>query len=160
MILGSPPAGEAAKQGELVDRTRFEGGEVDYELGGLPDHWEPEEVEAGDAFFFTPQYGATVATRSICNRYTDSPLSRLARDLLGGVTERKILREETLPFAGREAFDLVADGKIDGVPVRVWVRVLKKNRCIFDFTLVAPPGTFEAAQADFQGFLNGFKTRD
>ncbi len=159
VLSDSPPAAEGP-QGELVGRTRYEGPSVTYEVGELPAVWEVSSERLGDTEFFAKPYGAVIASRSVCKRYTESPLDALARDMLSGLSGRQIVSQGSVPFAGREGYDLIADGKMDGVPVRMWVRVLKKNNCIFDFTLVAPPEKFEKARGDFEAFLAGVKTLD
>lgn len=155
-FLGSPPE-ESPKPTGRMKGWRYESFHVSYELGELPKGWVFQEGEKGDAAYYSKEHKALISVRSICARYNEARLESLARDLLWGFTDRKIFREKRIPFADREALDLEADAKLDGVPVHIWVRVLKKNRCIFDFTLVAPPGRFDDARPAFVGLLGGFR---
>lgn len=156
-FIGSPPReGAQEAPGRMVGR-RFESPRVNYELGPLPSNWEFQEGEKGDAAYYSKEHKALISVRSVCARYSEARLQNLARDLLWGFTDREILREKTIQFAEREALDLEADAKLDGVPVHIWVRVLKKNRCIFDFTLVAPPEHFDEARPAFISLLEGFR---
>lgn len=136
---------------------RYTSPRVSYDLGELPAGWEFQRNETGDASYYSREHGAFISVRSVCARYSEARLQSLARDLLWGFTDRNIVSEKTIEFAEREALDLEADARLDGVPVHLWVRVLKKNRCIFDFTLVAPPGRFESARPAFAALLGGFQ---
>ena len=156
-FLGSPPEeGSAEAPGQMVG-SRYVSSRVSYDLGELPDGWKFQRDETGDASYYSDEHRAFISVRSVCNRYSEARLQNLARDLLWGFTQREIVSEQTVEFAEREAFDLEADARLDGVPVHLWVRVLKKNRCIFDFTLVAPPEKFETARPAFTGLLEGFR---
>ena len=60
---------------------------------------------------------------------------------------------------GREALRTVARAKLDGVPRELELVVLKKDGCVYDFALVAPPGRpFTDAQATFRAMLDSFRT--
>ena len=66
---------------------------------------------------------------------------------------------QVLSIDGREALSLRVEGKVDGVRVEVATTVLKKDSCVYDLVLVAPPSAFEAALAGFFSVQNGFRTR-
>lgn len=152
---------EGLPPGELVPPNRYKRGPLVYEWGALPEHWQTVATpEVGGAQFYSHRQGALIAVRSVCNRYMDSPLARLARDLLIGLSNVKILREEEVPFYDRKALDLEVRAELDGVPTQLWVRVLKLEKCIFDFSLTAPPARFEAARPAFETVLKGFRIVD
>lgn len=131
---------------------------VKYRIGEPGEPWEPgKTADWGDVLFRHPESGAVLSANSTCNRYEDSPLRRLAENLLWGITGRQKLREGILPMAGREAYELELDGKLDGVPVRLYIRVLKKDACIFDFSCTAQPERFETVRETCLKFIDGFE---
>ena len=81
--------------------------------------------------------GSTIAYQSTCGDTTDAPLESIAADLFTGFEQSKELRNERIPFDGREALDKEIEGKVDGVMTRVHAIIYKKNRCSYVLTFVA-----------------------
>ena len=82
----------------------------------------------------------------------------LVNDLLIGTTDRHILLDETIPLDGREARHEVVELKVDGVPLVYDLYVLKKDGCVYDLTLVAPPRAYDQVADRFVTFIGGFRT--
>src|SRR3989442_12884571 len=72
-------------------------------------------------------------------------LEALSRHLLMGFQSRAIVEWGDLSVNGRRAAHAVLDGRLapGGALTRVETYVLKDGRCVYDFALVAPPGSFE-----------------
>lgn len=131
---------------------------IRYRIGEPGPPWAVERPEEyGDLSFRDSSTGSYMSVNSTCNRYEDSPLRRLAENLLYGITEQLRLREGLFPLAGREAFELELKGKLDGVPIQLYVAVLKKDRCIFDFSCTSRPDAFEAMRPVCERFVKGFE---
>ena len=73
-------------------------------------------------------------------------------------TERDLLSQEVVPFDGREAMHSVMLAKLDGVPKKFDVWVLKKDGCVYDMYLIAEPARFDAGVGEFRKFVSGFTT--
>jgi hypothetical protein len=93
---------------------------------------------------------AHVTCRGERLQFESAPLDVLARQLLLGTTERQLISDETVPFAGREARHLVVAAKLDGVPRVYDLWVARKSGCLLDVTYVAPPPMREAGLAAFE----------
>ncbi|MEZ4389869.1 MAG: hypothetical protein R3A48_02145 [Polyangiales bacterium] len=78
--------------------------------------------------------------------------------LLIGFTRREVSLEETVPFDQREARHVVLTARLDGVPRGIELYVMKKDGCVYDLGLIAPPERFDAARASFASFARGFRT--
>jgi hypothetical protein len=70
-----------------------------------------------------------------------------------GTTERSIETQATIPFDGREAMRTTLDAKLDGVPMRYDIYVMKKDGCVYDLVYVAPPEPFVAGEPAFERFV-------
>ena len=66
--------------------------------------------------------------------------------------------EETVPFDRREARHVVLRARLDGVPRAIELYVMKKDGCVYDLGLIAPPEHFARARAAFDAFARGFRT--
>ena len=93
----------------------------------------------------------------------DVPLQALTRHLLNGFTAYTFppvdeADLQTVPMDGREALRTHVVAKLDGVPRELLLVVMKKDDCIYDFALVAPPGAqFEQARPDFERLVTSFR---
>jgi hypothetical protein len=64
-----------------------------------------------------------------------------------------------VPLDGREALRSHVVAKLDGVPRELLLTVMKKDGCVYDFALVAPPGGgFGQAHQAYDGVLESFAT--
>lgn len=88
----------------------------------------------------------------------DVPLQALTQHLFLDFTDREVTVQEVVPFDGREAMHTRLSAKLDGVPMRYDVWVLKKDGCVYDLLLLAPDEGFEPALPDFEQIVRGFAT--
>jgi hypothetical protein len=90
----------------------------------------------------------------------DVPLLALTNHLFLMFTDREIERQEVVPFDEREAMHTLIDAKLDGVPMRYDVWVLKKDGCVYDLLYLAPRDSFGEAHASFESLRQSFATVD
>ncbi len=142
----------------------FQGGtyrdtEASYTLGEMGAGWERVSVgDDNDLAFRHPGHGAMVQVNASCDPALDIPLEALTNHLLIGFTEREdVDPQERVPMDDREALRTHVLAKLDGVPRELLLHVLKKDGCVYDFALVAPPGQgFDAAVPEYEAMLAGF----
>ncbi|CAN5462817.1 hypothetical protein BH10BDE1_BH10BDE1_08290 [soil metagenome] len=98
--------------------------------------------------------GSTIAYQSTCGDTPDARLESIAQDLFGGFEQSKELRDERIPFDGREALSRDVEGKVDGVVTRVRAIIYKKNKCTYILTFVALDKT-QVADSGRKAAING-----
>ncbi len=139
----------------------FEEGEVRFSIDGPGPDWRRLAVaEESDLAWAHEGRASVLHASGSCDPRLDIPLVSLTAHLLVGFTDREELSQERRPFAGREALDTHLRAKLDGVTRELRLVVLKKDDCVYDFGLVAPPGAhFDASNADFDRLLASFEAR-
>lgn len=133
--------------------------EARYRVGAIGGGWERIGIEQNDLAWLDERTGAVVQVNASCDPFQDVPLSALTNHLLIGFTDREWRSSEAVPLDGREALRSHVVARLDGVPRELLLYVLKKNRCTYDFALIAPPGEpFRAAEPAFERLVSGFST--
>lgn len=147
--------------GELRGDT-FSADETTYDIGDLARGWEAIDApDPNDLAWANDGLAAVIQVNSSCDPALDIPLEALTTHLLIGFTEREIVTQERVPMASREALRTHVRAKLDGVLREMLLFVLKKDGCVYDFSLVAPPGAeFERARAEYEAWLAGFRTHE
>ncbi len=137
----------------------FTGPETSYSVAAPGAEWRSLEVESqNDLAFYDEARDAIIQSNSTCDPSQDIPLLALTNHLLFGFTARELLSQELQPMDAREALYTHLKAKLDGVPRELLLVVLKKDGCVYDFALVAPPGSrFEGALPDFERFVGDFR---
>ncbi|MBN1653626.1 MAG: hypothetical protein JXA30_07600 [Deltaproteobacteria bacterium] len=123
--------------------------------------WERVFVgDQNDLAWRHPEFNAIIQVNASCSPSMDIPLRALTNHLLIGFTEREIQEQKLLPMAGREALRTHLTAKLDGVPREMVFDVLKKDGCVYDFSLIAPPDArFSRALKDYLSLIAGFRSR-
>ena len=143
----------------------FRDGPVSFRVDALGAPWERLSVgEQNDLAWSNRPLAAIAQVNSTCDQPDqDVPLQALTRHLLNGFTAYTFppvdeADLQTVPMDGREALRTHVVAKLDGVPRELLLVVMKKDDCIYDFALVAPPGAqFEQARPDFERLVTSFR---
>jgi hypothetical protein len=151
--------GLASACGASFDGTIYRGSGFAFRVPVRPASWQPLAAEGTGLAFRDADAGATVAVSGRCGKDADDvPLAALTRHLFLQFTEREISLEELVPFDSREAMHTVMSAKLDGVPKKFDVWVMKKDSCIYDLYFVTGPERFDAGVGTFRQFVSGFAT--
>jgi hypothetical protein len=137
----------------------FERGKLKYNVGLPGTGWKKIHLSGADIAWFDPQHGSTILVNSQCKKERDLPLKALTVELLLGLTEQRILEQQLLPWSNREALETVATAKLDGVPRKLKMFVLKKNGCVFDIVFGAPPKAYNQGLKAFETVRDQFDTK-
>ncbi|MCC6558228.1 MAG: hypothetical protein IT372_35235 [Polyangiaceae bacterium] len=140
------------------DGTVYRGPEIAFRVPAAPAGWERLEVSDAAIAYRDAEHGATIAVNGRCRQEDDVPLSALTQHLFLRFTEREVTKQEIVPFDGREAIHTVLSAKLDGVPKRFDVWVLKKDGCVYDLLFIADPARFDAGAPAFERMVRGFAT--
>jgi hypothetical protein len=145
---------------------RYEGGvyaddEARYAIGQPGAGWTPLDVAGdNDLAYGHDALAAVIQVNATCDPGMDIPLAALRNHLLIGWTEREVESEDLLELDSREALETHLVAKIDGVPRELVLTVLKKDGCVYDLALIAPPGpSFASARGAYDAMVASFRTR-
>jgi hypothetical protein len=137
----------------------FHGQGFAFRIGAIPESWRRVEVSHAALAFRDDRDGATVVVNARCGLDAeDVPLESLTQHLFLRFTEREILEQAVIPFDQREAMRTVVTAKLDGVPMKFDVWVLKKDGCVYDFAYMTAPPRFLRGAEEFERFVRGFST--
>ncbi|WP_394845835.1 hypothetical protein LZC95_00030 [Pendulispora brunnea] len=144
------------------DGSVYRSGQVAFRVESPPAGWRQIQLDDAALAYRDDAHDAVILVNGRCGgKDDDTPLPALTGHLIMGTTEREFLKEETIPFDGREARHTVLRAKLDGVPRVYDIYVAKKDGCVYDFVHVAPSrdrGEGREADADFARFVGGFRT--
>ncbi len=145
--------------GARFDGTTYRGPSFAFRVGAPPARWRRIDVSHAALAFRDDGADATIAVNARCGvDGEDVPLASLTQHLFLAFTEREILEQSVVPFDGREAMHTRVSAKLDGVPKKFDVWVLKKDGCVYDLYLISDPSRHPVAAADFDRFVHGFAT--
>jgi hypothetical protein len=136
--------------------NHFEDRHVDYRVGAPGPGWRQVHLETSNISWLNDDTGAGLLVNSHCEGVQDSPLEGLTGELLIGTTEREVLEQTVRPWAGREAMETIATGKLDGVARKRALFVVKKDGCVYDVVYDAPLARFDAGYAAYVAVRDGF----
>src|ERR1700689_5873889 len=148
LLAGCAPA-------DLLENGVLHKGDLALQLGPVPEGWRRVEVDGGDLAYRDDARAASALLDVRCRRDDDAPLASLTAHLIMGTTERAIDKQKVVAFDGREAMHTLLYAKLDTVPMRYDIYVLKKDGCVEDIVYVAPPEHFQDGAADFERFALG-----
>ena len=145
--------------GSPFDGAVYRGDGYAFRVAQRPAAWKQIEVSDAALAYRDTTNDATIAVNARCGRDgEDVPLSSLTQHLFIMFTDREVVSQEVVPFDGREAMHTVAVAKLDGVPLKFDVWVMKKNGCVYDLYYFAQPHRYEAGVSEFRRFVGGFAT--
>lgn len=121
-----------------------------------PAGWRETDRGDSDEAYQLPS-GSIATMNSDCSRESRAPLDILMKQLLFGLRNVKTLRAEPLTVAGGEALRHSVTATNEGVPFHLELVVVKKQGCIFDFSLVNPKAMTEAEIGQFLSFVKSFR---
>ena len=145
--------------GSSFDGNVYRGAGFAFRVGPVAPTWKRLGVSRGALAFRDEATDATIAASGRCGEDgEDIPLAALTQHLFLEFTDREILEQRVTPMDGREAMNTVLIAKLDGVPQKFDVWVLKKDSCVYDLYYIARPDRFEQGVAAFERFVRGFAT--
>lgn len=114
-------------------------------------------AQEGAEMLYEHGSGATLSVSSVCDRYEDATLDSLASSALSPLIEQKELHRSTFMLQGREALEVLVQGKVDGVKVEVDLVELRKDNCLFDFSIQQASKILPKLRTDFFEAVNKFR---
>jgi hypothetical protein len=149
----------AAGCGAGLSGDTFRGAGFAFRIGALPESWRRVDISHAALAFRDERDGASIVLNGRCGvDGEDVPLEALTQHLFLRFTERETIDQRVVPFDGREAMRTIITAKLDGVPMKFEVWVLKKDGCVYDLDFMAAPPHFARGAEDFERFVKGFTT--
>ncbi len=149
-----------ATSGELR-AGEFRKDAVHYRIDPPGADWEQLTLEdENDLAWFHRGWAALIQVNASCSAEQDIPLRALRHHLLIGFTDVQLDEEEERMLDGRAALHTPLQAKLDGVPRRMLLTVMKKNGCAFDFALIMASSSPAWSQAEqvYEKLLQHFHT--
>lgn len=148
--------------GASFNGVEYRDKEVAFRLGPVPAGMRRVESSDARVTFQDDQAGATVAVAARCDRDSDDvPLRALVQHLFLQFTDRQTVSEKEFGLDGRAALEVDLAAKLDGVPRRFIVTVVKKDGCVYDFLHIDGGGErpeLAQSRSDFRKMVSGFHT--
>ena len=129
---------------------------------GLPgDAWTVVEASLADLELRHRTAPVAMLANATCGDAAPAPrLDALSRHLLMGFQSRAIVEWDDVAVDRRRAAHVVLDGRLAAgdALTRVETYVMKDERCVYDFALVAPPEAFESWRTALRELVDSFAT--
>lgn len=122
--------------------------------------WKQLKVRDADVSWYHQKTNASILVNSSCGVTTNASAQALAGHLLLGMTEQKVLERKNIEVAGRQAYYQVVQAYLDGVILKLASVTLRKNSCVYDIVLTAPPETFLADLFVLQEMIKSFDSKE
>jgi hypothetical protein len=119
--------------------------------------WKSTDPREADRAWVQENRGDVIIVNSFCGEFQDLPLETLALKTFSGYEEFKPLGKNDTKWQGREAFEMEAQARVDGVLVLLHLRNYRRDHCYYDFLLVTPRSSSEASLRAFQRMLDGVR---
>ena len=103
----------------------------------VPAPWVEMNAEGSDYALRNKKTKSIFLFNSACRKYEASSLSSLTSSILSGIDDLQIIKQETVYYQEREAAEVSASGKLDGVVRFFRIVTIQKNNCIYDYVLIS-----------------------
>ena len=121
-----------------------------------PSTWTETESEGDTDKAFKTAAGSMVTVTSSCQENRQVSLRNLTRDLLLGAKKVKFIQQQPMIIARTEALFSHVNTTVEGKAFQLLFIVLRKNSCVFDFSLVSPKPISQGEIQEFISFTKSF----
>ena len=132
--------------------------ETTYSFGLPGEAWRPvRDIKGVQVMWTHAQTHALIQVHVQCDEHGDSDLQQYTDHLRIDFTDWKVLSQEDETLLGRAALRTVVEAKLDGVPVKLELWVVKRAGCLFDLHYVAARDKFAVGEADFARVVDALR---
>lgn len=126
---------------------------VNHLTKNIPRPWSEISSEGSDYALQNNKTKSIFLFNSSCRKYEGSTLNALTTSILTGIEDVKITEKKNIFHQDREAAEVSANGKIDGISRYFKIITVQKNNCIYDYVLISTtPKNLEADSVDLKVF--------
>ncbi len=115
------------------------------------------KLELADHAWQNKSSGNTISYMSSCESDADMSLESLYNLATDGIENLKVVDQNHKAFNQRESLTTHLTGRVDGVPVQIYLTIFKKHNCTFNISYVAGMSTYSDDFNTFRNFLMEFK---
>lgn len=115
------------------------------------------KVEGADQAWISAKTGNTISYISECGASSDKSLETMQTETLASLNQTKIVSNNSVDIDGREGLEVLAEGKVDGVEVKLNSLSFKKNGCSYTITYGGTEKNFANEIEAYTKFKTGFK---
>lgn len=126
-------------------------------MSAPPAPFQSLSTAEADQAWINSKNGHIISYLSDCDGKIDPSLEQLQSEGLNVLQKMKVTEEKRFSYNGREAISAIAQGEVDGVPVKMKLVTLKKNDCNYSLAYTAVAKTFESDLGHFERFVQDFK---
>ncbi len=117
--------------------------------------WNTTDPRESDHAWVQEKRGDVIVVNSFCGAFQALSLEALALKTFQGYQEFKPLGKHSLDWYGREAFEMEAEARVDGVKVLLHLRNYRRDHCYYDFVLISPRDQNHDSLLAFEALLKG-----
>jgi hypothetical protein len=127
-----------------------------YHYGNISNKWRALHSPNADLALISKDDDASLMLYSKCKSKTDASLNDLASNLLLGMTEITAINNTNTYVSKREALVKTYSAKIDGIPRKIKILVVKKNECYYEVILASSIDSFNQYENEFDQIVKSF----
>ncbi len=148
------------KEGRLRGNI-YKAEKTSYRIGELSGGWESVDSDRGDIFFWNSTVKATITVNSVCDEdKVKYNLKALSDSLVTGIKDKNIIKSDEVKIDGSDALYTEYQGIYDGHNIGIATIVLKKQKCVYDFSYSAGAEKFNTLLEEYLEFASDFKVLD
>ena len=117
------------------------------------------DPDNADHAWRNPKTGNTIAVISDCNPNRDPELMIMESESIQALHGAKVISSNYMNYNDREGLRSIAEGTVDGVPVKIEVLNFKKSACMYSLTYFGRSKGFSGDQSVFENFIKGFSAQ-
>lgn len=125
-----------------------------YKINFQSQEWIKTDPRESDFAWVQNKTGEVIVVNSFCGEFQSLPLETLALKTFDSYDSFKPLGKNTLEWKEREAFEMEAEARIDGVVVLLNFRNYRRDHCYYDFLLVTPRSRNPKSYLVFKELMN------
>lgn len=130
---------------------------TDVHFDAPPSPFKEIKMANVDKAWLSGKTANTISYFSECGNPADPSLETLETDALSAINDIDVLKSENVQYNGREARQTIVAGKLDGVPVKMSLLLLKKNGCNYTLSYGGTASQFLQEESLFENFKRNFK---
>ncbi len=106
-------------------------------INDIPHPWKEISSEGSDFALENSKSKSFFLFNSACRKYEGSNLNALTSSILSGIDDLNIIERKNVFYQEREAVEILASGRLDGVERFFKIITIQKNYCVYDYVLIS-----------------------